>query len=167
MNICSINVDVPPSKYQSLNSSWKSHDSNKIYCRYQSTWSNRTSFFVASFIVVFLTEVSSFHPATVRIIFLNFMGRVRIIRRQEKEQWRIKRGGQITNRIFRGNRDCSWEHIWGIAGSFMQVGSFTNGNVGYIQIWATKIIFKGIIESVINCPVVELSGLNILDCTFL
>ena len=34
----------------------------------------------------------------------------------------IRRGGQITNIIFRGNRYGSCEKIWGISGSFMRGG---------------------------------------------
>ena len=84
--------------------------------------------FVASFFIVFPRAVSSFHPDTVRLVFTHCMGRVRIIRRYEKESWRIIRGVQSTNIIFRGNRDGSWEHIWGIAGSFMRAGSIINGD---------------------------------------
>ena len=37
---------------------------------------------------------------------------------RSKEIWRIQRGGQSKNRIFRGNINVRWKQIWGIAGSF-------------------------------------------------
>ena len=76
--------------------------------------------FVASYLTMFPKAVSSVDPTFERHIFLHNMESIRIIRR--KEIWRIRRGGQSTNIIFRGNRDGSWEQIWGIAGSFMRGG---------------------------------------------
>ena len=75
---------------------------------------------------MFPTEVSHFHPSKVRIVFPHNMERIRIIRK--KEIRRIRTGGQSTNRIFRGNRDGSWDQKWGISGSFMKAGSIINGN---------------------------------------
>ena len=84
--------------------------------------------FIAFFIIMFLTAVSYFHPATVRIIFPHRMGRVRIIRIYEKWFWKIRRGGLSTIRTFRGNRDGIWDQICGTTGFLMQMGSINNGN---------------------------------------
>ena len=113
--------------------------------------------FIASFIIMFPRAVSYFHPATVRLICIHCMSMVRIIRRQDKESWQISRGVQSTTIFFRSNRDGSWKHIGGITGSFMWAGSIINGNGRQIQIWATKIICKVIIGSVIKRTVVVLS----------
>ena len=79
---------------------------------------------------MFTKLVSSFHPATVRIIFIHCMERVGIIITQEKELWKTRRGGQITNNILRDNRYGIWEHIWGRVGYFMRAGYIINGNGG-------------------------------------
>ena len=104
------------------------HDSNKVSCIYQSTWSNITSFFVAYFFITFPRALSSFHPSTVRIIFLLLMAMVGIIRSYYRDLWRIRRCGQSTNTFFRVNRYGSWKQIMAIAGYFIQVGSIINGN---------------------------------------
>ena len=78
----------------------------------------------------------------------------RIIRSQENKFWQIRRGGQSTNIFFRGNRDGSWNKIRVITGYFIPAGPIINGNGMVIQSLATKIIWKGIIEAFINCPVV-------------
>ena len=39
---------------------------------------------------------------------------------------KTRRSGQITNIIFRGNRDGSWDQIWVISGSFMCGGGPSN-----------------------------------------
>ena len=72
--------------------------------------------------------------------------------------YRIRRGGKITNRIFRSKRDSRWEQMRGIACYLIRTGSIINGDGRYIQSRDTKISFKGIIEEVINCPVVVLFG---------
>ena len=80
--------------------------------------------FVAYFLIMFPTAVSSVHPTLERHIILHNMESIRIIRR--KEIWRIISGGQSTHRNIRGNIDGIWEQIWGISGSFMRVGSIIN-----------------------------------------
>ena len=82
--------------------------------------------FVAYFFVMFPTEVSSFFPATARLVFLHNMDKISITRRNE--MWLIRRGGQSTDIIFRGNIDGIWDQIWGIASSFMRERSIINGN---------------------------------------
>ena len=82
---------------------------------------------------MFPGAVSSFHPDMLRIIFIHVMRRVRIIISQEKELWRIRRGGKSTNIIFRGNINGSWNQIWGISGYFMRAGSIINDNGRDIQ----------------------------------
>ena len=114
--------------------------------------------FVAFLLIIFPRAVSPFHPATASLIFISGMGRVRIIIMQQKQTCLIRRHGQIIKIIFRGNRYGIQENIWGISGSFMWLGSIINFNGIYIQIWATTIICKCIIEAVINRPVVVLSN---------
>ena len=75
---------------------------------------------------MFTTSVSSLKLSTVRLVFLYNMESIWIIIR--KDIWKIRRGGKITNRIFRGNIYCILENIWGITGYFMKVGSIINGN---------------------------------------
>ena len=103
---------------------------------------------------MFPTEVSSVDPTFEIHIFLNNMESIRIIRR--KDIWKIRRGGQSNTIIFIGNGDGRWEQIWGISGSFMRARSTINGDGKHMQIWTTIIICKGIIESVINRPIVAL-----------
>ena len=75
---------------------------------------------------MFPTAVSSVESTFQRHIFIQNMESFRAISR--KDIWRIRRGGQGTNRVFRGNIDGSWEHIWGISGSLMRGGSIINGD---------------------------------------
>ena len=116
--------------------------------------------FVASFLTMFPTAVSSMDSTFQRHMFLQNMESFRTIGR--KGIWLIGRGGQGTNRVFRGNINGSLEHIWGISGSLMQGGSIINGDGRYIYSWATTIHFKYIIEAVINCPVVLIQCWNFL-----
>ena len=116
--------------------------------------------FVASFFTMFTKTVSAVHPTFQRHIFLHNMESIRII--SMKDIWKIRRGGQSTNRIFIGNRDGSWEQIWSILGSFMWGGSIINGDGRCIHSWDKKIRCKGIIESVINYPVVIFQCWNFL-----
>ena len=116
--------------------------------------------FVAYFLTIFSTSVSNVDPTFERHIFLHNIESIRIIRR--KKIWWFIRVGQITNRTFRGNIDGIWERISGTSGYFMWVGSIINVDGRYMQIWATKISFKGIIEAVLKCPVVVLQSWNFL-----
>ena len=75
---------------------------------------------------MFPTAVSDFPPFAVRLIFIHNMESIRVIR--SNYIWRIRRGGQSNKRTFRGNRDGSWDQIWGIPGSFMREGSIINDN---------------------------------------
>ena len=63
--------------------------------------------FVAYFFTMFPKAVSSVDSTSERHILLHNMESIRIIRM--KEICKIRRGGKITNRIFRGNIDGSWE----------------------------------------------------------
>ena len=99
--------------------------------------------FVAYYFTKFTAAVSSSDPTFESQTFLHNMDSIRVIIR--KEIWRIRRGGQIPNRIFRGNRDGIWDQIWGISGYFMWVGYIINGDGRWMKIWATKISCKGII----------------------
>ena len=134
----------------------KNHNDNKISFLYQSTWSNRTSF-LKNLCHHVSQRIILFHLDMVRLIFLHGMARVRIIRSQQKELWLIRSGGQSTNKFFIRNIYGSWKHIRGIAGSFIWEGSIINGNGRYIQSQDTTIIWKGIIEAIINRPIVILS----------
>ena len=71
--------------------------------------------FVAYFSTMFPTTESSVHPTFQRNIFLCNMESIMTISRRDI-CW-IRRGGQSTNRIFKGNRYVSWENIWGISSS--------------------------------------------------
>ena len=82
--------------------------------------------FVASFLAMFPTEVSSINSTLERHIFLHNMESIMTTRR--KEIWRIRRGVKSTNIIFRCSIYGSWEQIWGVSGFFMRVGSITNGD---------------------------------------
>ena len=79
-----------------------------------------TCLFVASLLIMFSTAVPPFHPIKEIHILLHNMESIKIVIR--KEIWRIRRGGQRIKIIFRGNRDGSWEQIWGIAGSLCKWG---------------------------------------------
>ena len=76
------------------------------------------SLFVAYYLTMFPSEVFSVEPNFQMHIFLRNMDSSRSINREEI--WKIRRGGQSTNIIFRGNRYGSWEQIWGISVSFMR-----------------------------------------------
>ena len=80
--------------------------------------------FVAYVLAMFPTTVSSVHPTFQRHIFLHNMESIRTISR--KDIWLIRRGGQSTTIIFRGNRDGSWEQNWGVSSSFMRKESIIN-----------------------------------------
>ena len=84
---------------------------------------------------MFPTAVSSVDTNFLRKTFLQNMESFRTISR--KDIWKIRRGGQGTNRVFRGNINGSWEKIWGISGSLMRGGSIINGDKRYMHIWAT------------------------------
>ena len=70
---------------------------------------------------------------------------------------RIKRGGQINNRVSRGRRYGSWKWIRGIAGYYFWYETIINGHGKGIQIWTTTINWKQFVEAVINCPALVLS----------
>ena len=108
--------------------------------------------FVAYFSTMFPTTVSSVQPTFQRNGFLHNMDNIRIIIR--KDICWIRRGVKSTNIIFRVNRDGIWEQIWGISGYFIRGGSIINGDGRKMHIRAAIISCKGIIESVINRPVV-------------
>ena len=74
--------------------------------------------FVASYLAMFTATVSSVDPTFQGGVFIHNMEIIMII--GSKEIWIIRRGGQGTNRIFRGNIDGRWDQIWGILGSLMQ-----------------------------------------------
>ena len=82
--------------------------------------------FVEYYSTMFPRALSSVDPNFQRHIFFRNMDSFRTI--ISKDIWQIRRGGQSTNRVFRGNRYGSWEHIWGIAGYFMRSGSIINGD---------------------------------------
>ena len=69
---------------------------------------------------MFPTAVSSVEMTFHRQTFLQNMDSFQSISR--KDICKIRRVGQGTNRVFRGNRNGSWEHIWGISGSLMRGG---------------------------------------------
>ena len=82
--------------------------------------------FVAYFSTMFPTTVSYVDSTFQRHIFLQNMESIMTISR--KDIWIIRRGGQVTNIVFRGNIDGSWEKIWGISGSLMRGDSIINGD---------------------------------------
>ena len=92
-----------------------------------------------------------------RFVFIHGVTRFRIIRSYYKGLWGIKSYAQSTNKVFGGNIYGSWNMIRGIAGYLIRAGTIINGNRRDIQSWATTMIWKGIIESVIKCTVVLLS----------
>ena len=53
-------------------------------------------------------EVSDFRPAMARVVTNDSMLSVRIIRTHDNN---VIRGGKITTRVFRGDRNGSWEWI--------------------------------------------------------
>ena len=97
--------------------------------------------------------LSSFCPATERVVTHDGMLSVRIIRIQDKELWGVKRGGKRTSRVSRGNRNGSWKRMIGISGYFVRAGTIINGNRRETQSWANTINWKEIIEAVIKCPI--------------
>ena len=77
---------------------------------------------------MFPTAVSSVESTFQRHIFLQNMESFRTISR--KDIWQIRRGGQGTNIVFIGNRDGSWELIWGISSSLMREGGLSSMVMG-------------------------------------
>ena len=110
--------------------------------------------FVEYVFTMFPTAVSYVDPTLEMHIFIHSMESIRII--ISKEICIIRRGGQITNRIFIGNRDGGWGNISGISGYFILARSIINGGVRYMKRCANKISCKVIIEALINLPVVVL-----------
>ena len=82
---------------------------------------------------------------------------VRIITILFNKLWGTGRSGKCTNIVSRGDKNGIWKRIRGIPGSFVWAVTIINRNVREIQICATKINRKGIIELVINCPIIVLS----------
>ena len=76
----------------------------------------------------------------VRVEIIHYMVRVMIIRSYDKELWIIRRGGQSTSRVFRGNIYGIWKQIRGIAGSLIWAGTIINENGREIQSWDIKTI---------------------------
>ena len=74
---------------------------------------------------MFPTAVSYVDYTFQRHIFLQNMESFRNIIR--KDIWKIRRGGQGTNRVFRGNINGIWEQIWGISGSLVREGRCISG----------------------------------------
>ena len=64
-------------------------------------------------------EISSFCPATERVVTHKGMVSVNIIRIQENNLWLVRRGGKYTNIVSRGNINGSCKRVRGIAGSFV------------------------------------------------
>ena len=73
---------------------------------------------------MFPTALSSVDTTVHRQTFLQNMDIFLTISR--KDIWQIRRGGQGTNRVFRGNRNGSWEQIWGITGSLRLGGGLSS-----------------------------------------
>ena len=83
---------------------------------------------VAPFNTMFHTTVSYMDSSFQTKIFLQNMESIRIS--SSKDIWKIRKGGQGTNRVFRGNRDGRWEQIWVISGSLTQGGQSSMVMVG-------------------------------------
>ena len=66
-------------------------------------------------------------------------------------------GGQNTNRGSRGNISGIWNHIRGVAVSFVWYETIINFNGGVIQIWDTNINWKVIIGAFIKFPAILFS----------
>ena len=77
---------------------------------------------------MFPTAVSSVGYTFQRNIFFKNVESISTISR--KDIWKIIRGGQVTNRFFRGNRDGRWDQIWGISGSLMRGGGLSSMVMG-------------------------------------
>ena len=63
-------------------------------------------------------EVSSSPPANIRVVTRDDIVSVGIIKSYDNNSWGFRRGGQITDIGYRGNRNGSWKRIWGIEGFF-------------------------------------------------
>ena len=74
----------------------------------------KLSLFVVSCFIVFPRAVSSFLPATLRLVFIHNIAMDRIIRREINNVLIILRGGKSTKIVLKGKRDGRWNHIWGI-----------------------------------------------------
>ena len=101
-------------------------------------------------------SVSSFNPDTKRVVTHAGMLSAWAIIIHDKNFQGVIRGGQCTNIVYRGNRNDSCKRIIGILGYLFLSRTIINGNGKKIQIWVATINRKGIIESVINCPIVVL-----------
>ena len=102
-------------------------------------------------------SVSYCRPTTERVITCDGMLSVRIVIIQDKNLWGVIRGGQLTNRVSRGNRNVIWKCIRGLSGYFVWAWTIINGNGRFIQIFTNTINRKGIIEAVIYCNISVLS----------
>ena len=98
--------------------------------------------------------VSSFLPAMEMVVTNYGMLSVRINTIYDKRLWGVKIGIQRTNRFYIFYINGVWKWIRGILGYFVQAGTIIYGNGRYIQSWATTINWKGVIKSVIKCPIV-------------
>ena len=117
-------------------------------------------FVVAHFSFMEPGALSTCFPVISRVSTHDGMLSVKIIRFFYRKLWGIGRGGQCTTRVSRGNRNGSWKWIRGIPEYFVRAGNIINGKVRDIQIWYTKINWKGIIGAVINYPIIVLSNCN-------
>ena len=102
--------------------------------------------------------VSYLCPSMERLVTHYCTVSVMVIRIWFKNLQLIGRGGKRNNIVYMVNIYGSWKRIRGIMGYFVQVGDIINGNGRDIQIWYTRINWKGIIESVINCYIVLFSN---------
>ena len=114
-----------------------------------------TVFSVVSYYFMASRSVSIFLRRMARFFSCGGMVSIMILITQENNLLGFRRGSQSTNIVSRGNRNSTWKRISGIAGYFVW-SNIIKRNGSDIQIWTAKINWKGIAESVINCPVVVL-----------
>ena len=79
----------------------------------------------------------------------------------------VRRGGQSTNRVPIDNRAGQMEADWGISVYFVLYETIINWHGTDIQSWNITINCKGVVEAVINCPVVLFSQCNFLVLAFI
>ena len=124
MNISPIKCGCSTKKVFVSELNLENYDSKKFLIFIKTRGAIEPCLFVAYFFIMSPRAVLSFHPYTVRITFIHCMGRVRTIICKEKESWKTRRGGQITNIFFRGNIYSCWKQIWGVTGSFYAGGVY-------------------------------------------
>ena len=120
------------------------------------------SFYAAYCSIMEIITVDSFQFILVTYTSHHDILNLSSVKIRQMNGWLVTRWSQITNRLFGGNINSIRKQIRGIGGFFVPDGTLIYGHGRNNQIWDTTIRCKGIIEAVINYPVILLSRINFL-----